>query len=613
MRFLDILGLEPGADERAIKRAYAKQLKTCRPDEDPEGFQQLRDAYEQALEYARERWDDEPTDDVTDEPFAPDNVAQTPDAPDFSRRFHHEEQSASEPEPTRPPDIDPAPPRRDSTRRVDQWLDGLTEANLNARWLQARAVGEGVAFEKAVLARCLSHSASGEPGLVAHAQALFQWLTAGQTLPLDNAQQTRLRGVLLAPYAAEMAAALAEGQDGHYLARLRALAHTPWLQSYDGQLQLQRLALTLLDDMPEWSTSRFAALCTLFYWDEARGERPDLPELWTPIIARDEDERLFATLTAQRDAPDDSSAHRAARMVLREQDEDARMLAGLDYTDDDWAACARLTDRLEIGHPALIPRFVGVDIHAWEQTSHKLNNTNVPMLRSLWFIGLMMATFGWMLPAIYDGTITPWGVVLRVLVAPVVAMVVGAVPLALWSGFTRSLSGTDTALSERLLPRFIYSPRRKRWRLLAHVIPFCVVSVVIALICGRLAVGIFVTVTLLLAWTDLWRYPGALQRFRKKPAPKRGGMKKQVLLALLFFAIITGVRALLPGATPEAPKTAPTVYHGEATRGHVGPARGAQNSCDTPPAVPPLCRNLNDPQACSERVNHDWYERCAPR
>ncbi|WP_336292261.1 hypothetical protein [Cronobacter dublinensis] len=615
MRFLEILGLEAGADERAVKRAYAKQLKTCRPDEDPQGFQTLRDAYEEALEYARARWgDDEPTHAMTDAPFAPQDVVQAASPADVAPRFDDDGQSVSEPESTRPPGIDPAPPLTGSAPpRVNQWLDGLTEENLNARWLEARAMGEGVAFEKGVLARCLSHFSSSESGLAASAQALFQWLTAGQTLALDTAQQTRLRGVLLAPFADEMAAALAEGQDARYLAQLRALTHTAWLQSYDGQLQLQRLALTLLDDMPDWSTERFAALCALFHWDEARGERPDLPELWARAVARDEDERLFATLSALRDAPDDTSAHRAARMVLGAQDEDARMLAGLDYTDDDWSACAQLTDRLEIGHPALIPRFAGADIHAWEQTSAKLTNTNVPMLRGLWFIGLMMATFGWMLPAIYDGTITPLGVVLRVLVAPVVAMVVGAVPLALWSGFTRSLSGTDTALSERLLPRFIYSPRRKRWRLLAHVIPFCVVSLVIALVCGRLALGIFVVVTLLLAWTDLWRYAGALQRFRKKPAPKRTGMTKNVLLALLFFAIITGVRALLPGAaqtTPDTPKTPSTVYHGEATRPD---ADASQATCDTPPAVPPLCRNLNDPQACSERVNHEWYARCASK
>lgn len=48
----DILGTEPTGDERAIKRAYAKRLKITRPEDDPEAFQQLRDAYEYALHHA---------------------------------------------------------------------------------------------------------------------------------------------------------------------------------------------------------------------------------------------------------------------------------------------------------------------------------------------------------------------------------------------------------------------------------------------------------------------------------------------------------------------------------------------------------------------------------
>ncbi len=46
---LRFLGLGPDADERAIKRAYAARLKTTRPDEDPEGFQRLNEAYQAAL------------------------------------------------------------------------------------------------------------------------------------------------------------------------------------------------------------------------------------------------------------------------------------------------------------------------------------------------------------------------------------------------------------------------------------------------------------------------------------------------------------------------------------------------------------------------------------
>lgn len=45
--------LEADADERSIKRAYAKRLKSTRPDDDREAFQALREQYQQALALAR--------------------------------------------------------------------------------------------------------------------------------------------------------------------------------------------------------------------------------------------------------------------------------------------------------------------------------------------------------------------------------------------------------------------------------------------------------------------------------------------------------------------------------------------------------------------------------
>lgn len=43
------LGIDPTADTAVIKKAYAKQLKFNKPDKNPEGFRDLRAAYEQAL------------------------------------------------------------------------------------------------------------------------------------------------------------------------------------------------------------------------------------------------------------------------------------------------------------------------------------------------------------------------------------------------------------------------------------------------------------------------------------------------------------------------------------------------------------------------------------
>lgn len=47
-----ILGIEPTTDEREIRRAYARELKQRRPDQDPQGFQELREAFDAAKRYA---------------------------------------------------------------------------------------------------------------------------------------------------------------------------------------------------------------------------------------------------------------------------------------------------------------------------------------------------------------------------------------------------------------------------------------------------------------------------------------------------------------------------------------------------------------------------------
>ncbi len=50
---LAALELDAGADERSIKRAYARLLRSNRPDDDPAAFQRLHEAYQAALQWQR--------------------------------------------------------------------------------------------------------------------------------------------------------------------------------------------------------------------------------------------------------------------------------------------------------------------------------------------------------------------------------------------------------------------------------------------------------------------------------------------------------------------------------------------------------------------------------
>ena len=67
MNCWEVLGVEPHSDKKIIKIAYAKLLKQHRPDEDPEGFQQLHKAYKNALLWVQDYSTTQGTPWMTDE------------------------------------------------------------------------------------------------------------------------------------------------------------------------------------------------------------------------------------------------------------------------------------------------------------------------------------------------------------------------------------------------------------------------------------------------------------------------------------------------------------------------------------------------------------------
>ncbi len=53
MRFWRILDIQPTSDVSIIKKAYAIKLKKCHPEDNPKGYQKLREAYESAIKHAK--------------------------------------------------------------------------------------------------------------------------------------------------------------------------------------------------------------------------------------------------------------------------------------------------------------------------------------------------------------------------------------------------------------------------------------------------------------------------------------------------------------------------------------------------------------------------------
>lgn len=65
MNIWNVLGITATEDKNEIKKAYRNKLRQINPEDEQEKFMELRDAYEQALNYEQKEDDEEAGDAIT--------------------------------------------------------------------------------------------------------------------------------------------------------------------------------------------------------------------------------------------------------------------------------------------------------------------------------------------------------------------------------------------------------------------------------------------------------------------------------------------------------------------------------------------------------------------
>ena len=433
----EVLGVAPGADERSIRRQYARLLKVHRPDEDPEAFQRLREAYEQAL--AQTRWElDEPDFDAPPQQDAPAPVVQ----------------------PTEPL-IEAAP---DQVQQALALLDGLAPAQLDSRWQQACAQGCEAAFEYQLLQYCLSDAAP-RLAILHWAVPARGWFTPWQAVPMTVYQADELLGSLWQACHASLQAHLEQGDERGFQACLEHWGEQAWLEPFDRREQWQAMVLQLLHEHDTWNHALFERICQYFNWSDDNGG-PKPAYLWQALNERCERDAWFARQQALAEQwhwhtqPEGNAAYLLLRPLALKQ----QVALAQGFSEADWNACEHLTQTLLYRYPELLDQVPHRDLYFWRKLAPRpMHPRSYLRVMSTMLVVILLWMAG---PKFFDNL---QNVLIAAVVGGLLTVQLSSVFMRVWQWLSSSLLALDLRLSGWLIPAWA-NPDGERL-LLRHGVP----------------------------------------------------------------------------------------------------------------------------------------------
>ncbi|QXI31019.1 J domain-containing protein [Pseudomonas vanderleydeniana] len=491
----EILGLPSDADTRRIKRQYATLLKQTRPDDDPEGFQRLREAYEQALDWSS--------------PMAELEFSAAPTV------FVETTPCTRE---TGLPRKDPGPSA--AQQAASELLDGITAQLLDERFARAALYCCQAEFEEQLLQLCLEPSPQSR-ALIQWALKQFQWLSPWQEGVLPTQALQQLQHKLFVDVRQTLLQTLALGDLNSFRQMYEQFRQSSWMQSLERRRQYGRLLADVLLESAFWSSELFAELSRLENWEDDARYVVNPESYWQSLLKRSRTEAFVEEQKRLAALDDRTPESRAARLLFGALASSERIVHARRMRKQDWIACQHLSEVVYNQYPQLRKSMPEGDPFFWRPLESALTDWPMYMAAVVSGATCAIAQFGLSMAdaaAVLSGTLF-WS-----------GMFAGCtwLFLKLWRALIDPASGLEQHLTTRLSNWL--SPRRPAPLLLREIVPCWLLGCAVAFSGGLAA---------LLAYTGCLLAIGGLQRVREHflwPARAYRSMPSSVLTRSALFA-----------------------------------------------------------------------------